>query len=189
MACSGCGGGGGCNCGRGFFKVTSQSLQGTLARKLIPVADQLRNLYSVFGLRPYVVRIVQTQWSAGIRNQGTEQVISSMDLLPTPLLSDLTGVAEINTAIGLDEIGEVMVSQISGRYTEDQLRGFDASGHPIEKDESFYWECEFPTPGDGQGERRRFTIKAVPMFWSDKFQWTVRLEKARMDRSRDGTPR
>jgi len=184
--CSSCGASGGCGCSPGFFKVTSKSLPNTLARKLIPVADRLRNLYSVFGLRPYVVRTVRTQWSSGIRNQGVEQVIESVDILPTPLLSDLTGVIELNTAIGLDESGEVMVSQISGRYTEDQLRGFDPTGQQLEKDQSFYYEIEFPLRGDS--ERRRFIIKAAPMYHSDLFSWTIKLERQRPDRSRNGTP-
>ncbi len=161
----------------------------TLARQLIPVADQLRDLYTVFGLRPYLVRLVKTKWSLGRRNQGVEQVVFSRDILPTPLVSDLSGVAQVSSPIGLDEIGDVVVSQISGRFTEDQLRGSDDLGNPPDKDEDLYYEIEFPTPGDGQGERRRFTINSAPMYFSDKFAWTLHLERQRMDRTRGGTPR
>ena len=213
MSCGGaCGGscGGGCApatnpCAPGFALPTAGvgaqpnlenrpqqqvPLCGTLARSLISVADGIRNLYASFGLRPYVVRIIKTRWSGGRRGVGAETVISETPILPVPLASDISSLAEVNTAVGVDEFGEIVVSQISGAYTEDFLRGQDSQGRPVAVDEQFYWEIEFPPScAGGDGDRRRFVVKGAPYYKADAFHWSVRLEKARMDRARNGETR
>lgn len=213
MSCGGaCGGscGGGCApatnpCAPGFALPTTSvgpqsnpaarpstplPLCGTLARSLVSVADNIRNLYASFGLRPYVVRIIKTRWSGGRRGVGAESVVSDVPLLPVPLISDMASISEVNTASGVDEFGSLVVSQISGSYTEGFLRGQDDQGRPVAVDEQFYWEIEFPPPCAGaDGDRRRFVVSGAPMYKSDAFQWSVRLEKARMDRARNGDPR
>jgi len=157
---------------------------------LISVADGIRNLYASFGLRPYVVRIIKTRWSGGRRGVGAETVISETPILPVPLASDISSLAEVNTAVGVDEFGEIVVSQISGAYTEDFLRGQDSQGRPVAVDEQFYWEIEFPPScAGGDGDRRRFVVKGAPYYKADAFHWSVRLEKARMDRARNGETR
>jgi hypothetical protein len=157
----------------------------------VSVADSLRDLYTTFGLRPYVVSLVRTRWSGGKRSIGAEIVESNpITILPTPLVTDMSALTEVNTPIGLDEIGEILLSQVSGSYTEDFLRGHDPAGRPVQTDEQFYYEIEFPPPCEGrQGERRRFVMKGAPMYFSDQFQWQIRLERARMDRTRGGDPR
>lgn len=165
-------------------------LCGTLARTLVPVADSLRNLYSTFGLRPYVVRLIKTRWSGGRRGVGAESIVSETPILPTPLIADLTSLQQINTPIGLDEFGEVGLTEVSGAYTEDFLRGHDTEGRPPAVDEQFYYEVEFPPPCTGAtGERRRFAMRAAPMYQSSRFQWSLRLERQRQDRTRTGDPR
>jgi len=168
-----------------------QPLCDTLARTLIPTADVLRNLYTTFGLRPYVVSLVKTRWSGGRRGIGSELLEADpVAILPTPLVSDLTSLSEINTPIGLDEYGEVLLSQVSGVYSEDFLRGHDNDGRPVQTDEQFYYEVEFPPPCEGRdGQRRRFVLRGAPMYYADRFQWNIRLERARQDRTRSGEPR
>lgn len=165
-------------------------LCGTLARGLIGVADSIRNLYTSFGLRPYAVRLVKTRWSNGRRGSGTESVVFSTPILPTPLVADIDSLAEVNTPIGLDEFGEVALTQVSGAYTEDFLRGHDAEGRPVAVDEQIYFEVEFPPPcSGGDATRRRFTLRGAPMYRADQFQWSLRLERARQDRARNGDSR
>lgn len=163
----------------------------TLARSLVPAVDSIRDLFTTFGLRPYVVQLVRTRWSGGRRGIGTELVEPNpIALLPTPLMTDMSAVSEIVTPIGLDEFGEILLQQVSGSYTEDFLRGHDKEGRPVGLDEQFYYEVEFPPPCEGkEGVRRRFVIKGAPMYFAGRFQWHVRLERARQDRSRAGEPR
>jgi hypothetical protein len=158
---------------------------------MVSVADSLRDLYSTFGLRPYVVSIVKTRWSGGTRGKGVEFLEGNpVTLLPTPLVTDMSALNEVNTPVGADEFGEILLQQVSGAYTEDFLRGNDRDGNPVGADEQFYYEIEFPPACEGrEGERRRFTLKGAPSYQSDAFQWRVRLERQRQDRARNGEPR
>lgn len=184
----------------GFTEVSSTQLAASLGQDLIEVADSIRDIASEFGLRPYKVSLVKTRWGGKQaapprRGWGAETVLSVTPLLPTPLLTDMSGVAEIVTPIGLDEFGEILLTEISGTFREEDLRGLalgsDGKVQSIDPDTQFYYEIEFPRPGFAEvdGERRRFTIKGAPMYFSDKFQWQVRLERQRVDRQRNGDPR
>lgn len=204
MACTTCGGPRCAGCGPDFHKVTggigapedaekrplgagTVALGETLAFQLVDTADVVRDLYTTFGLRPYAVNLVRTRWAGGRRGLGAEEIVTSIPILPTPLVSDLTALTEINTPIGLDETGEILLQEVSGRFTEDQLRGQEVPGETIPVDQNFFYEIEFPPACAGrEGERRRFTIKGAPMYYADRFQWQVRLEKQRQDRARNG---
>lgn len=170
----------------GFTAVDAASASCTLARKLIPTVDRLRDLYTQFGLRPYTIRIIKTRWSGGLRGRGVEEITFERILDPTPLVTDIGGVAEIVTPIGLNESGTIRVAQISGRFTEDMLRGHDSIGTPPSLDEQVFYEVEFPNPGNGDSFRRRFTLRAVPMYFASRFEWVISLEKQDEDRARNG---
>lgn len=172
-----------------FTRLSPLSFQRTLARRFIPLADSLRDLLTFFGLRAYQVRLVRTQWTGRRRGAGEEQVIEETLLEPTPKIGDLTSLTEVLQPGGIDEIGTLEVSQISGRYTEDQLRGLGPGGEDIPPDQQFYWEIEF-FKTDGEGNvRRRFYVRGTPNYYPGRLQWVVRLERSHEDRDRDGTPR
>lgn len=173
----------------GRFTIASPlTLQNSLARKLIPVADGLRDLFTRFGGRPYRVRLIRTHWSGGRRERGVEVVTHQLEILPTPLVIDLGTLEEVVTPIGRTEWGQVQIQQISGRYTGDQLIGVDPQGNPPGVDDSVYYEIEGFRPDGQPGERRRMQIDTAPDYKPFKFQWTVTLDKAVSDRNRDGTP-
>jgi len=163
--------------------------KGTLGQSLIGVADGARDLFTQFGLRPYVVRMIRTRWTGDPRGDGNEYVEHIRDLLPTPKLVDMSSLSEVVLAIGTDETGSVMLTEISGRYTEDELRGLDPDGTPVESNSQVYFEIEFPKPSGGLSEHRRFTLAGAPSYMADKFQWQIRLERQRPARDRQGYPR
>lgn len=181
----------GCSCGgaktaSGFTDVASHTLECSVARTLIDTVDQLRDIYSQFGLRPYRVKVIKTKWSQGRRGGGIEEVSFERLIDPTPLVLDISALTEIVQPVGLDEVGTIRIEQISGRFTEDMLRGHDDEGTPPGSDEQVFWEVEFPIPGNGSGTKRRFFLRSAPMYFADKFQWVVTLEKSHEDRSRAG---
>ena len=174
-----------------FDDPTKMRLSGTLAQKLIPVADGIRNLFTRFGLRTYKVRIVRIRWAGGRRGLGVPTVASELDIFPTPLVQDLTTLTEIATPVGLDESGVIVVSEISGRFTDDQLRFLDADGEEPGPDENVFYEIEYPQPDrlSATSVKRRFFLQGAPYYSAGRFQWSVRLVKANEDRSRQGDPR
>jgi len=171
-----------------FTKVTGQQVKKSLARSFVPLADQLRDLLTKFGLRTYQVSLVRVQWSGGRRGVGAATVKSQTVLEPTPKIGDLNGLTEILTPIGLNDQGSILLTQISGRYTEEELLGLDEYGNDIPLDEEFFYEIEFPRTDGKPSEMRRFFPRSVPSYKPGGLQWTVRLEKANEDRDRNGDP-
>jgi hypothetical protein len=171
-----------------YTDPSSIQLNRTLGQKLIPVADRLRDLFTRFGLRPYKVRVVRVRWSGGTRGIGAPIVERTLDLLPTPLVVDLTTMTEVVQPVGLDEIGSITVSEISGRFTDYQLRMLDPNGREPDPDEEVYYEIEFPKP-DGTSDKRKFWLRSAPHYHAGRFYWQVRLEKAHQDRDFRGDPR
>lgn len=174
---------------KGFAVLKHGEYARTLAHKLVGPANSLRNLLTVFGLRPYVVRLVRTRWSQGERGWGTEEVVEAIDLLPTPKVESLDTLDNVTQVVGSDEYGSLRVSQINGELTEDQICGRGPQGEPIPESDNFYWEIEFPNPsGMFPGERRRFELSGTPTFEAGKLQWVVQLVRAGENRTREGTP-
>jgi hypothetical protein len=169
-----------------FTDLTSNQYEHTLAREFVPLADELRDMLTEFGLRPYKVRIIRIQWSGGERGIGQPSVVSELHLLPTPKVTDLSGLSEIVHSIGLHEVGGILLTEISGRFTEEALKGYDADETPIPPDQEFFYEIEFPRPDGQPSVRRRFFPSSPPEYKAGKLQWTVRLERAHEDRLRNG---
>lgn len=161
----------------------------TLAGRLINPVDKLRDLLTRAGLRPYIVRLVWTRWSAGRRGYGTEEIDREEMLLPTPKIAELSSMDLPQLSIGGEEVGDLFLEQISARYTEDYILGRGPDGDPIPPDQNFYYEIEFPQEnGVFPGIRRRFTPSGAPNRSAGGFQWKLMLRKQIADRARNGTP-
>lgn len=171
-----------------FTDPTSLQLNKTLARRFIPLADKLRDLMTKFGLRPYKVRVMRVKWSGGSRGVGQPSVVSELHILPTPLISDLTSLQEIVQPVGLDEVGSILLSEVSGTLTEDDLMGRGTDGESVGVDDEVFYEIEFPRPDGKASTRRRFYMTSPPHYFAGKLQWQIRLEKAHEDRDRSGDP-
>ena len=171
-----------------FTLVTGPEIKRTLARRFVPLADNLRDLLTKFGLRTYRVTLVTIQWSGGERGVGTPTVVKEEPILPTPKISDISGITEVVQPIGLDELGQIFISGISGRYTEDQLMGRSELGGDIPNDTEFFYEIEFPNVDGSPAPKRRFFPRGVPKYEAGRLAWTVRLEKSHDDRDRSGDP-
>lgn len=172
-----------------FTRLNGRQMAQTLAAKFVPLGDSLRDLLSKFGLRRYLVHVVKTKWTGGRRGNGTENVVYDEMILPTPKVLDMQGVAEVLQQVGLDEVGSIKLSKISGRYTDEFLRGLDEEGNGPAADENLYYEIEFPRADGLPGDRRRFQLSGAPMYFAGRLYWEVNLTRAHEDRDRRGVPR
>lgn len=177
-----------CQCRQEFTELSQADLSRTLARALVPCVDAVRDLYTCLGVRPYEVAMIRTRWSSGRRGVGVEEVVEERKILPTPLVPSLNALDTVVEAIGEQEMGEITVSQISARYTEDELLGRRPGGEESEPGEDFFWEVRLLTD-DGMGWRRRFLPHSAPHLDFLKFQWTINLLRAVADRARSGETR
>lgn len=180
----------------------------TLAHKLTPIADRLRQLNTRFGLRSKRVFLVWSVWSGAERGEGTERVLYEIELLPTPRVSDLSSLARRPYSAGVFPEGSIRVDQISaGAYTRDVLVGLSIprqtteapradQGSAINKHDyekgtdpriDFWWEVQEDGRGDNPARRVRFRIFGGPSRNEGSLWWAVNLELADEARSRDGS--
>jgi hypothetical protein len=172
----------------GFTVPTPAFLRDSLAQKLVPAVDKIRDIYTQLGARPYRVRILRTRSSGPRRGVGVEQVIHELELLPTPLVVDMQSLSEMLSPVGRYEQGVVQLQYVSGRYTEEILLGVGPNGGQVAPNETVYYEIEFFRRDGSPSEKRRFVVDAVPYYNALKFQWFVNLVAASERRARDGSP-
>lgn len=151
--------------------------------------DYIRQIPVDLGARPYRVFLVWTRWSGEDRGEGVESLVREEEILPVPKVQEISSVQLQLLDIGTDEQGSLQISQISPRYTENQLLGRHQDGSGVARNETFSWEVRLDK-GDVSDlkKRRRFMIKGVPSFKADSLQWTVNLIRAGSDREHDGRP-
>lgn len=180
----------------------------TLAHKLTPVADRLRQLNTRFGLRSKRVFLVWTEWGGAERGEGDERILFELELLPTPRVSDLGSLTRRPYSAGVFPEGSLRVDQISaGAYTRDVLigksipcsttsapradQGSPVNAHGLELGTNpridFWWEIQEDGRGDDPAQRFRFRVFGGPSRIEGSLYWAVNLELADEARDRTGT--
>jgi hypothetical protein len=164
-----------------YAPLTFAEIEKSFARKMIPLADSARALGVRMGIKTYEVRIVRTAWTGDYRGEGMEYVVEEHQLTPTPLVTGLDNILQATEGVGQIEQGNVNLSEISGRYTEDFLRGFGIDGTAPGPNEQVFYEIRYPT-ADGDGIRRRFYLRSGPSYFADTAEWKLGLERQVEDR-------
>lgn len=165
----------------------------TLASRLVPVVDRVRQLYTRFGTRPYRVFLVHVKWSGTRLGEGTPMEISRRELLPTPRIVDMAATSTALAAVGLAEEGGLSIDQISAKYTEDDLTGKtpDLQDPVLQltgmRNAEFFYEVVENRPSNPSPTRRRYVPNGVPSLSRDGFMWRVSLTKQDFNRARDGS--
>jgi hypothetical protein len=160
----------------------------TLADKLSPMADKLRQIATKLGVRRYRVFMVHVMWSGAARGAGLPKEISRREILPTPKVSDMQATTNVLRQFGLTEEGGLVVDEISAAFTEDDLVGKTPDlvdptmTRTGTQNAEFFWEVvearntyPLPTP-------RRYVPSDVPMRRATC--WRVSLTKVAGDRDR-----
>lgn len=155
--------------------------EASLVNSLGALADDLRQLYTDFGLRPYRLFSVVTEWSGGDYGRGEECVVSEQELLPTPRVS-LSGLRGMMSDGGLRERGTLRVDQISPRYTEDDIQAL-FHVRPLPPRYTGWIEMREDARDGELVPRRRFVVIGTPARMADKFEWQV--DMTQQDPSRD----
>lgn len=96
----------------------------TLVDSLVgDVIDELRDdLHTQFGVRAYrVYRVIRT-WTGPAVGEGTF-TDEAHELRPQPLVTVWDGLRFVQAVCGIEEMGEIKLTEISLSYTEAQLLG------------------------------------------------------------------
>jgi hypothetical protein len=165
----------------------------TLIPKLVPVVDRIRQLSTNFGLMPYRVFLVHLSWGGMRVGEGQPYEIGRVEILPTPEVGDLNATSEVLRPLGLSEEGSLSISQISAKYTEDDLMGRTpdltnpALPSTTSRNTEFFYEVVESRPSSPRSTRRRYVPSSVPALSRDGFQWRVTLTKQDYNRVREGS--
>ncbi len=167
----------------------------TLAQRLIPTVDKIRQLNTSFGLRPYRVWLVHLRWTGPARGMGVAEVVSRREILPTPRVEDMGSTARELAAVGLTEEGSLRLTEVSATLSEDDLLGRtpdirrpDLPRTGIQAYE-FYYEVQHQRRPDEPAVRRIYVPDAAADLKPGRFGWTVHLKRRQGDPARvDGVP-
>jgi hypothetical protein len=185
--------------------LTPDEAKKTLANRFGGRADRLRQLNTKFGIRPHRVFLVWTEWVADESGEGGEKILSRVELLPTPKVSDLSAIQRRAFLQGALPDGSLRVEEISvDRYTEDNLKGLvipsDVPGQPgrpvnpngVERNTkgniSFFYEVVEDGRGDNPAARQRFNLNGYPSRAASRVQFIIYLVRESQDMDRRGQP-
>lgn len=120
------------------------------------VIDGLRReLHPQFGVRPYkVFTVLRTYAGESLGEGGFEDVETEID--PQPRVAQWDGKRYDLTPAGLDENGEVRLTEVSLTYTHDEL-----TGGTLEGNQQFFFKI---AEAHGQGNPDRYYILSRPPF-------------------------
>lgn len=159
--------------------------QRSLVESLGTTVDDLRQLYTDFGLRPYRVFSVVVHWTGGRIGYGTEMRESELEILPTPKLN-MSGVTADMKSAGFTENGRIRVTQISPNYTEDDIDALFFL-QPLPPGHQGFWEVRIDQR-DGQTLVRRFMVYGAPWRMAGNFEWRGNFIRQDEPFSRTGSP-
>jgi len=145
------------------------------------LVDELRQIQTDLGMRPYRVWSVLVEWSGGEVGRGDPRVVGEQELLPTPLVDTRPVRFELRSGGRIDR-GVITLREISPRYTEDQIL---AMFHVKPGFQAFI-EVKHDARDGERTERRRFAVVGQPWRDAENFQWVVRIGTEQESRSRDG---
>lgn len=168
----------------------------SLASRLAPVADRVRQINTRMGTRPYRVFLNWTRWGGEERGQGYERLMQRAEILPTPLVQSLDNVLFSPWHAGILQSGSLKLSEVSVvAYGEDVLRGLDqklipgldlCGGNPgIPEPWDFFYEVVEDGRAGSMPDRPRFRLANVPFRNAEKMQWELTLERTDRQRKRD----
>jgi hypothetical protein len=168
--------------------LTPAQAKATLAQRLGRVADNVRQIATILGARPYRVFLVWTKWSGQERGEGQEAEIRRVEILPTPRVANLDAITFSLYHAGTLPVGSVKVDRISVvSFSSDLLTGnYVPAEHEdfIPEPYEFMYEVVEDGRGDNPPTRSRFRLLSFPFRRATQVDWTIMLERVGEDRNR-----
>ena len=127
-----------------------------LVDSLVGVIDGLRgSLHPAFGVRPYRLYTVRRTWSGDMAGEGSFTDVE-VEIAPQPRVLTWDGYDFDLTKVGVDEKGEVKVTEVSLTHTHADLVGPTLSDNE-------QWFIKL-VEANGQGNPPRYFTHAKPPF-------------------------
>lgn len=164
----------------------------SLANRLGPTADRLRQFATKFGIRPYRFFLVWTVFDGEERGEGTERELARIELLPTPKIGELTSLQEAAFSTGTLSTGVLRLDKISLKFTTAALRGLEipTEGQKLNMPPKvdFWYEMREDGRGGDTPIPLRFRLNGEPFRRAGSVSWSVLLERQDEATQVDGEP-
>lgn len=147
------------------------------------VVDDIRQLATDFGARPYRVFLVTVEWDGEKPGRGKQKILSEEEFLPTPNV-DLSAISYQVTAAGRTDQGVVRMYEVSPRYTEDDLHRM--IGSELEDNQQTFIEVRLDNREGAEPIRHRLTFSGVPYYDATGAQWILTLKIQYENRTKAG---
>ena len=163
--------------------VCGQSMEPSLVDELGEVADDLRQLMTDFGARPYRMFSVIVSWDGGEVGRGTQRILRETELLPTPYI-DMSVLRYNVVSGGRSDSGSTKVLEISPRYTEFELE--EMFPRELALHEQAFLEVRMDGRDGAKPLRHRFAVVGLPARDATGFQFTMAVSIQFEERTPDG---
>jgi hypothetical protein len=164
----------------------------SLANRLVRVADNVRQIATNLGIRPYRVFLVWTTFDGEERGEGTERELARVEILPTPKTAELTSLQQAPYAAGVLTTGTLRLDRISAGFTAAQLSGLEVPGKgqlpDMPQNIDFWYEIREDGRGNDRPVPLRFRLATSPYRAAGKVSWSVVLERQDEATQMDGLP-
>jgi len=158
----------------------------SLVESLGYVADDLRQIYTNLGARPYRINAVVVRWTGGAIGRGKQEVVSSKPVEPTPRVN-LAPLRNEMTSGGLQEKGYIRADQISPNFTEDDIIYSMYEIQPLPDGYQAVWDM-FIDDRDGRTVKRRLVPKGPPERHPTRLEWSCEFLRQDENESREVFP-
>lgn len=166
---------------------------GTASRKLVHrigrIADNVRQIATNLGARPFRVFLVWEVWDGGEKGEGDVSEYRRIEILPTPMVDNIDALASPTSIAGTVPTGNIRVRDVSvQRYDHNTLSGylFPNDAEKIPEPYDFFYEVVQDDRHEAKPRRWKFNLTAPPALIPTRATWTLLLERASEDRNRDG---
>lgn len=181
----------------------------TLAHRLAPRIDRIRQIATRFGIRSDRVFLVWTKYTGDERGEGAENEVARVEILPTPKVSDETAITENPFSAGTLPVGSLRVEDISALFTQEELMGRTVPvsaelGSDIDEPYDFFYEVVSDGRGGGSTgcgttpgshprtssqQRAKYRLLGTPDRVEGNVSWTISIERISEDRNNRGESR
>ena len=157
----------------------------SLVEEQSQLVDEMRQMQTDAGLRPYRVFSVIVEWDSGELYRGKQRVVGEKEFLPTPLV-DLRPMYTNMREAGVFEHGDIVLREVSPSLTEAQVGELFFNGAKLPPGQQGYIEVRHDARKGNEPPRRRFTVRGVPWHDAERFQWIATLSDEEPDRLPNG---
>lgn len=169
--------------------LTPDQAKRSIANRLSPIVDKIRQIPVVLGVRSQRVFLVWTKYSGQERGEGREIELRRKEILPTPKVGPMNSIAFLASTGGVMPVGTLRVQNVTLSLSNDELQGLwipEPHEDKIPEPYRFFYEVVEDGRSDRAPSRQRFRLAAKPWRNEGTVSWELALERVSEDPDRSG---